>query len=348
MRFVVNSLLAFAFMVMAGCAGQESGKRGLPATTANPASPVFAVTLTILGMPDKMAGRFERHIRDALIKRRIAVIADNTSARYGLQGFGSIAPGTRNATVAYIWDVSNRAGKIVHRIAGEQEVATTPANRADLWTAVNSTAISRIAGHTADELLQWAIKDSGGTLSPPGQPAATPSTSAPAGAAPPASSAKPASRTSPGQARPLPAPSPPATRAATASAPHPVKPSPDSRPARRTIAVQTVRGAPGDGNSALTRALRHALDRHGFRAPVTGKAAFDVRSTVKVGTVRAGQQSVAIDWVVYDSSNRKLGVVSQKNNVRAGSITPRWGATARMAADAAAPGIISLINRKPR
>ena len=60
----------------------------------------------------------------------------------------------------------------------------------------------------------------------------------------------------------------------------------------------------------------------------------------------AGKQKISIDWVVKDPRGNKLGTVSQKNEIPAGSLNGKWGGTASAAAAAAAQGIIRLLPQK--
>ena len=62
--------------------------------------------------------------------------------------------------------------------------------------------------------------------------------------------------------------------------------------------------------------------------------------------VQSGRQPIKIDWVVKNSVGKKLGTVSQKNRIPAGSLDNQWGATADAAASAAAKGIIQLLPLK--
>ena len=58
---------------------------------------------------------------------------------------------------------------------------------------------------------------------------------------------------------------------------------------------------------------------------------------------RDGKQSVQIDWNVKDPDGKKLGTVTQKNDIPQGSLDGSWGKTADAAAEAAAQGILKLL-----
>lgn len=119
-------------------------------------------------------------------------------------------------------------------------------------------------------------------------------------------------------------------------------PKPGKR--RPPLFVEAIEGAPGDGGSALRRAIKRALTRVG--APLTkdfDQAPLILLGSVSVGKATAGAQKVEILWEVITPQGRRLGVVSQKNKVRAGRFDRPWGDLARAVADAAASGILDLL-----
>ena len=108
--------------------------------------------------------------------------------------------------------------------------------------------------------------------------------------------------------------------------------------------VPTVTGAPGDGSSTLRVALQRELTRSGI--PLTDTPSPDtyiVEGKVAMGAGKDGKQPITIDWSVTDPSGKKLGTVSQKNEVPQGSLDGSWGKTADAAAAAAAQGIVKLL-----
>ena len=62
-----------------------------------------------------------------------------------------------------------------------------------------------------------------------------------------------------------------------------------------------------------------------------------------MGQGKDGKQPIQIDWNVNDPKGKKLGTVSQKNEVPQGSLDGAWGKTADAAAAAAAQGIVKLL-----
>ena len=111
--------------------------------------------------------------------------------------------------------------------------------------------------------------------------------------------------------------------------------------------VPAVSGAPGDGSTALTTALQAELSKNGVALSDQASAsAYKVEGYVKVGLAKEGKQPIQIDWQVKDPAGKKLGTVSQKNEIPEGSLDGAWGRTADAAAAAAAQGILKLLPPK--
>jgi hypothetical protein len=114
-----------------------------------------------------------------------------------------------------------------------------------------------------------------------------------------------------------------------------------------TAVVPRVTGAPGDGSTALTTAIQRELTKNGLNLANTPDArSYKVEGRVAMGQSQNGKQPIQIDWNVIDPSGKKLGTVSQKNEVPQGSLDGTWGKTADAAAEAAAKGIIKLLPAK--
>ena len=61
-----------------------------------------------------------------------------------------------------------------------------------------------------------------------------------------------------------------------------------------------------------------------------------------MGAGKDGKQPIQIDWSVRDPAGKKLGTVSQKNEIPQGSLDGSWGKTAD-AARRGCQGIIKLL-----
>jgi hypothetical protein len=147
-----------------------------------------------------------------------------------------------------------------------------------------------------------------------------------------------AAATPPSQAQPpppAPSASPPPPNTVTGSI---------SKPGSIQARVPGVTGAPGDGSSSLRRALQRELARSGVAlADTPSPSTYTVEGKVALGAGSDGKQPITIDWNVTDPTGKKLGTVSQKNEVPQGSLDGAWGKTADAAAAAAAQGILKLL-----
>jgi hypothetical protein len=108
--------------------------------------------------------------------------------------------------------------------------------------------------------------------------------------------------------------------------------------------VPAVTGAPGDGSATLTAAIQRELQTKGVAlADRPTATAYRVEGAVTLGEPREGKQAIQIEWVVKDPQGKRLGTVSQKNDIPEGSLDGAWGRTADQAAGAAVQGIFKLL-----
>jgi hypothetical protein len=111
-----------------------------------------------------------------------------------------------------------------------------------------------------------------------------------------------------------------------------------------TTIVAPVSGAPGDGIKSLTAAIKKRLYAKGVKlATIQTGNTYTVKGTVSVTDGSGGKQSIRIDWQVLDPNGKRVGTVSQQNNIPKGSLDGPWGAVADAAAGAAADGIVKLL-----
>lgn len=110
------------------------------------------------------------------------------------------------------------------------------------------------------------------------------------------------------------------------------------------VAVQPVRGAPGDGNASLTARMRDRLAGRGFQVQDTMEGAeFAVQGVVTLASAGRGQQRVEIVWTVSRRDGFDLGRVLQLNEVPAGSLNGLWADVAFVVAEEASGGIRDVI-----
>lgn len=112
------------------------------------------------------------------------------------------------------------------------------------------------------------------------------------------------------------------------------------------VQVPLVEGAPGDGATSLTRAMRFYLQQ--AKVKVVDKPSPDamiVQGTVEMGAPRGGTQPIIITWRVLKPDGTEAGKVAQNNAVPTGSLDKAWGDVAFLVAEAATPGVTRIIKR---
>jgi hypothetical protein len=110
--------------------------------------------------------------------------------------------------------------------------------------------------------------------------------------------------------------------------------------------VGTVKGAPGDGNAALARALGGVLPFKGVRVEaVKAKAQWRIEAKVTVVRGSADADVVTIVWRVLDAKGKEAGTIAQENAVPRGRLNKPWAEIAGYAAEAAAEGIAQLLQQ---
>ncbi len=120
------------------------------------------------------------------------------------------------------------------------------------------------------------------------------------------------------------------------------------RPSRVPVAIEPVRGAPGEGGMALARAMRHSLASVGVTvADGIEDGILTIQGWVSVSRDDPGTDNAAVTivWDVLHPDGTRLGTVSQSNRVGADQLTGTWGVLPRLIARAGAPGIAQLLDR---
>ena len=122
--------------------------------------------------------------------------------------------------------------------------------------------------------------------------------------------------------------------------------------AERPLAwVSSVKGAPGDGDQALLRALTGVLPLKGVRvAPTKDKLQWRIEGQIKVVQTSPTLDTATLTWRVFDAKGKEVGNIRQENAVPHGRLSKSWGEIAGFAAEAAAEGIAELIQqvRQPK
>ncbi len=122
-------------------------------------------------------------------------------------------------------------------------------------------------------------------------------------------------------------------------------PAPGSvRPPLARVTVSPVDGAPGDGRTALARALREALGRYNVEVVGDGGAGdFVVAGRVRIEPRGPERRLVRIEWRVIRADGRRVGTVSQENLMPAGSLDGAWGPIAPAIAENGVEGLVQIL-----
>lgn len=278
----------------------------------------------IIGAPENVSRDLQTQLASSFERNKISV-AQGPSAKgeYVLRGYIVAAREQTGSKISYIWDITDQTGKRAHRITGEQ-LAAGGGN--DPWSGVNAQTIQSIADKTAAQVATWY----NGSNNVPVASSST--TGTPVAQNTPAPAAAAATQTA-------------ALAAPTASAATATTGSIESGSYHAIIPAVT--GAPGDGGVSLTGAIQRELSKNGVPLATAATAdTYKVEGKVAMGQGKDGKQPIQIDWNVFDPKGKKLGTVSQKNEIPQGSLDGTWGKTADAAAQAAAQGIIKLLPPK--
>jgi hypothetical protein len=319
MRLTLAAIISIAALGLSGCGtssllggGGESSSSilGDASSASKPAAAQTRVTIApIVGAPEAVGRQLSAQLTSAAEQKGIAIAkSPGEASDYTLRGYMVAAKERSGIKVSYIWDLTDTQGKRVNRYQGE-EVVPGGDNR-DPWASITAQVMSTIADKTASGLSNaLANAPKGGGAAPPVGVGASDDSMRVASA--------------------------PATSGATGSI---------NKAGGVTAVVPAVVGAPGDGKTALAEALRSELSRSGITvAENAAPGAFRIEGRVAMGQATSGKQPIQIDWQVKDPAGKRLGTVSQKNEIPQGSLDGAWGQTADAAAAAAAQGIVKLL-----
>ncbi len=280
-----------------------------------------------------------------------------------VKGTLKVAPYGQNTAVAYVWDVSDKNNNRLMRVTGED--FSQKASRKQNATQLNAKTIQRIAAHATSSLASWLgrqgyrVRDI--SLPPPSDVrnvsilraeassvAARKSITRNLYKATGAPRVRVVELSSPQLAQPKlasPQAALPQTRGApsitgSVSGPRPLRPEKQ----QTVVLVKPVTGASAQANSELTQAIKRALRSKGVRVIETPTpSALKLTGTVTMGPVSQRRREIEINWNLNNALGQKIGLIQQKNKVRASLVANAWGRTAELAARAAAGDIARII-----
>lgn len=113
----------------------------------------------------------------------------------------------------------------------------------------------------------------------------------------------------------------------------------DTRP---SVTVIALRGLPGDGDRALTEAMKRALGRGGLAVRDDGTD-YMVEGKVTVAPGLPGEDTVSVAWMVKRGNGADLGRIGQDGAVPRGRLSQAWGSMARDIAEGGAAGVVEVV-----
>jgi hypothetical protein len=111
------------------------------------------------------------------------------------------------------------------------------------------------------------------------------------------------------------------------------------------ITVAEVTGAPGDGNTQLSRSMRDQLAGLGLLVGDTN-ADFHVTGRVDAVPISPKTTRIEITWLVTDATGAERGKLVQLNEIPAGSLDRHWGDVAYAVAQEAAGGVKDVVDQQ--
>ncbi len=112
-----------------------------------------------------------------------------------------------------------------------------------------------------------------------------------------------------------------------------------------TVTLIPLRGLPGDGNKALTNAMRTALERSGILVRTEGSV-YTIEGKVTIAPSLPGEDSVTLVWVVTRTKDKtSVGTIDQNGAVPRGHLSRTWGSIAQDMAEGGAVGVKDLLTK---
>ena len=327
-----TSLLTGALLLagLTGCGGslfQTSDSAG----AALKAKPAVALS-PVEGVPEKYASSINEKLA-ASIKAKGVQIVEAKDAQYVIKpSYVALPEPKRGTKVTYTFNITDKAGNKVRSITGEELVS--PKRGGDSWRHAGEEGIQKVTAKSAVDVAAWIDNPD------------APSPSAGVAAASPAVPEKVAAASKPAAAKPAAAQNASLAAAVEVPAAEPVKQKAAGH-GEVIAAVSAVTGAPGDGKTSLTEAMKRALNQQGIKVASAAKpGTYKIQGQVEVGAAANGLQPITIRWAIFDPSGKQMEkTISQNNKIPAGSLDGAWGDIADQAAGAAASEVSKLLQK---
>ncbi|MFO1082882.1 MAG: hypothetical protein U1E23_19920 [Reyranellaceae bacterium] len=112
------------------------------------------------------------------------------------------------------------------------------------------------------------------------------------------------------------------------------------------VLVESVTGAPSDGNRQLTSGMRRALGSSKIvLVDGAGPDVFVVSATVSLTPLDEQRGQLVVKWLLKDSTGRKIGDIEQANPVPLAAAKGSWAGFGDIVATAASEGILELLEK---
>ncbi len=116
--------------------------------------------------------------------------------------------------------------------------------------------------------------------------------------------------------------------------------------------IDPIQGAPGDGDTALTKAMTRLLNPDNLLIPVVldtqpSAVTYIIAGQVTKDVLNDAQEIIRLEWSLRDPNGAVLGTVTQENEIARGSLDQRWDETALFAVEGAAEGLLPLLIQFP-
>ena len=333
----VSMASAMALMVFAACidnaapAGAASPITPPQQTAEAPAKPATPISIRpVRDAPETAAETFgnllTRQARND--KLPLETLAKDDEG-YTLRGALGAGRGLEGAYLIAVIDLHGRDGMRLHRVVTEARATGNATagqdGKTNIWGLVREDDLERLAAESMARLSRWIEAN----RKMPANSAASLVAAAGSGN----DTTDPDASLVTGSIRPdLP------------------NTTPDGKggPGQRLAAASGVRidvaPAPGDGDRALTAAMKKAL---GNKLNDLPGGPYKVSGEVVTASRDDGLTDVSIRWVLTGPKGTTLGEVRQSRAVKASAIAGRWGNLADQAAGAAATGILKLVQPGP-
>jgi hypothetical protein len=285
-----------------------------PAQAAPQSTPTRLALAPVIGAPDAIAKQITAQLTSSIERQRVTIAkSPSDKVDYTLRGYVVAAKEKAATKVSYIWDVTDGTGKRVHRITGEELVSG--AGGKDAWASVNAAVVQAVSDKTSASFGAWlaTVPASSAQADAPAMAAAAPVGAGTNGLVQQASATTSASAT---------------TLASVGKV---------------MVASPKVSGATGDGNAALSSAMRRELSVKGIEITDATAGTYRVLAEVKIKAKADGNEAVTIDWIVNDPKGTRIATVTQNNDIPKGHLSGNWGQNADDAAKGASIQIKQVI-----